>query len=70
MNQFNTVPESDGSTIIHFSNDKRRKNNINIKKGWNYTVRMYDPQPSILSRKWKFPKATPVFDSSLWPLLG
>ena len=71
-NQFNTVRESDGSTIIHFSNDERRKNNINIKKGWNYTIRMYDPQPPILSRKWKFPKATPVFDSSLWlqPLLG
>ena len=69
-NQFNTVREADGSTIIHFSNDKKRKNNINIKKGWNYTVRMYDPQPPILSRKWKFPKATPFVNAGLRLLVG
>ena len=69
-NQFNTVREADGSTIIHFSNDKKRKNNINIKKGWNYTVRMYDPRPPILSRKWKFPKATPFVNAGLRLLVG
>ena len=69
-NQFNTVREADGSTIIHFSNDKKRKNNINIKKGWNYTVRMYDPRPPILSRKWKFPKAMPFVNAGLRLLVG
>ena len=60
-NQFNSVAESDGSTIINFSNDSSKRNYINIKRGWNYTLRMYEPELSILSGKWKFPEARPVY---------
>ena len=64
-NQFNAVAESDGSTIINFSNDTTKRNYINIKRGWNYTLRMYEPQMSILSGKWKFPEARPVYKTMI-----
>jgi hypothetical protein len=31
-----------------------------IMDGWNYTVRLYQPQQQILDGKWKFPAPKPV----------
>jgi hypothetical protein len=41
---------------MKFSNDNSKINNLNIKKGWNYTIRMYEPRKEILEGTWKFPK--------------
>ena len=64
-NQFNAVKESDASTIINFTNDTNKKNFINIKEGWTYTVRMYEPELPVLSGKWKFPAAKPIYKSKI-----
>ena len=59
-NQFNTIKEDDGSVIINFTNDTTKRNMINIRSGWTYTVRLYEPQLSIISGKWHFPEAIPI----------
>ena len=34
--------------------------NLPIAKGWNYAIRMYEPEEAILSGSWTFPKIVPV----------
>jgi hypothetical protein len=31
-----------------------------VTAGWNYTVRMYETKPKIISGTWSFPKAQPA----------
>jgi hypothetical protein len=64
-NQYNSLKEHDGSIIIHFSNDDTKVNNINIAKGWTYSVRLYEPELSVISGVWKFPEPFPITQFSL-----
>lgn len=56
LNNFTTIPNNDGTFTINFSNDNNKINNLNIKNGWNYTIRMYEPREEILNGSWKFPQ--------------
>ena len=55
LNNYTAVKNKDGSFTINFSNDPKKKNNLNIIQGWNYTVRMYEPTREAIKGKWKFP---------------
>ena len=60
---FNNVTadkNTDGSITIHFGGDQKSVNYLPITPGWNYAVRMYQPQQEIINGSWKFPKAKPV----------
>ena len=47
---------SDGNTTIQFGGcDGDAPNCLPITAGWNYTVRLYRPQQSILDGSWTFP---------------
>jgi len=56
FNNFTTKQNDDGSYTINFSNNNNKINNLNIKNGWNYTIRMYEPRKEIVDGTWKFPK--------------
>ena len=56
LNNFTSKVNTDGSYTINFSNDPNKINQLNIAKGWNYTIRMYEAMPEILNGKWKFPE--------------
>lgn len=60
LNNITAIPNKDNSYTINFTNDTTKINFINILDGWNYTVRMYEPQESILNGSWKFPEAIEV----------
>ncbi len=61
---FNSVTaqkNKDGSTTIHFGGcDDGRVNCLPISKGWNYAVRLYEPEKAILDGSWTFPAFKPV----------
>ncbi|AUF82666.1 DUF1254/DUF1214 domain-containing protein [Tetraselmis virus 1] len=56
LNCFTAKPDN-GVYTINFTNDTSKKNRLAIYPGWNYTVRMYRPDKSILSGDWMFPEA-------------
>ena len=61
FNNFSATPNDDGSLTIHMGGcDDGRPNCVPITKGWNYTVRMYQPRDEILDGTWEFPEPTPV----------
>lgn len=46
----------DGSMMIHLGGcDDRRINCLPIMEGWNYTVRLYRPNPEVINGSWVFP---------------
>lgn len=59
INSKTAKPDTDGSVTIQFGECKDVKNCLEIMDGWNYTIRMYRPQESILNGSWVFPKPTP-----------
>jgi hypothetical protein len=46
---------SDGSVTIHFGGDPKQPNYLPIMDGWNYTMRLYEPQQPIVDGTWKAP---------------
>ncbi len=60
FNNITAKKGSDGTVTIHFGGDAKQSNYLPIVKGWNYTVRMYRPQESVLDGSWKFPKPQPA----------
>jgi hypothetical protein len=60
FNNITAKKDSDGGVTIHFGGDPKQSNYLPIVKGWNYTVRLYQPRKEILSGSWKFPNATPA----------
>jgi hypothetical protein len=55
---FNSVTAEradDGSATIHFGGDPDQPNFLPIVPGWNYIVRLYQPQEQILDGTWAFP---------------
>jgi len=59
-NNVTADPNPDGSITIHFGGDPDQVNHIPIADGWNYAVRMYEPEPEILDGTWAFPKIIPA----------
>jgi hypothetical protein len=56
INQLTAQKEPDGSVIVDLGAcTGGRANCLRIMDGWNYTVRLYQPQPPILDGNWKFP---------------
>jgi hypothetical protein len=55
INNITAKKAKDGSITIHFGGDPKQPNYLPIMDGWNYTVRLYEPQQQILDGKWKFP---------------
>ena len=56
LNNLTTKPNQDGSFTINFGGcDDGRINCLYIMDGWNYAVRLYQPQDVIQQGKWKFP---------------
>jgi len=50
-----------GSMTVHLGGcDDGRVNCLPIMDGWNYTVRLYWPEPEILDGSWSFPSAQPA----------
>ena len=61
LNNMTAKAANDGSVKVQFGGcDGKVVNCLPIVDGWNYMVRLYRPQASILDGSWKFPEAKPV----------
>jgi hypothetical protein len=60
VNSLTGTANDDGSYTIHFGGDPGSTNHLPIAEGWNYSVRLYQPQKAILDGTWKFPEVKPV----------
>ena len=58
-NNVTAKKNADGSITINFGGGPKAINNLPITPGWNYIVRMYQPQQEIIDESWSFPKAEP-----------
>lgn len=60
LNNITAKANDDGRYIIQFGDCTNTSVNcLPITDGWNYMVRLYQPQASILDGSWKFPLAQP-----------
>lgn len=63
-NNYNSVsatPNADGTVTIHFGAcADGRINCIPITQGWNYAIRLYEPQATVIDGSWEFPDILPV----------
>ena len=59
-NNVTATPDADGSITIHFGGDPQQINHLPIADGWNYAIRMYEPEPEILDGTWTFPPIEPA----------
>ena len=59
-NNVTAEPNADGSITIHFGGDPDQVNYLPITDGWNYAIRMYEPEPEILDGTWTFPPIEPA----------
>ncbi|QFY60846.1 DUF1254 domain-containing protein [Rhizobium grahamii] len=56
INNLTATKAGDGSIDVQFGDcDGKVQNCLPIEPGWNYTVRLYRPQPQVLDGSWKFP---------------
>lgn len=61
FNNVTAKPNDDGSITIHFGGcEGGRVNCLPIAAGWNYAIRMYEPEPEILDGSWTFPAIEPL----------
>jgi hypothetical protein len=61
FNNVTAEKSPEGNTTIQFGGcDGTAPNCLPVTPGWNYTVRLYRPQPQILDGSWNFPEAKPV----------
>ncbi|MEM8569969.1 MAG: DUF1254 domain-containing protein [Pseudomonadota bacterium] len=62
-NSFNNVTaarNADDTITINFGGcDDGRVNCLPISQGWNYAIRMYEPDPMIIEGDWNFPAIEP-----------
>lgn len=57
LNNVTAQKSADGSVDIQFGGcDGRIANCLPITPGWNYTVRLYQPQTAVLDGSWTFPE--------------
>jgi len=60
LNNLTAKRESDGSIAVQFGDCAESVANcLPVTPGWNYMVRLYKPQASVLDGSWRFPEATP-----------
>ncbi|MCG6967267.1 MAG: DUF1254 domain-containing protein [Chromatiaceae bacterium] len=59
-NNVTAAKNGDGSITVNFGSGPDAINNLPISAGWNYAVRMYQPQRAIIDGSWTFPRAEPV----------
>ena len=60
LNNITAKPDSRGDYQIQFGGcNQSSVNCLPISNGWNYMVRLYQPQDAILKGTWKFPVAKP-----------
>ncbi|MBO9123801.1 MULTISPECIES: DUF1214 domain-containing protein [unclassified Rhizobium] len=60
VNNLTATKESDGSITIQFGGcNGKTPNCLPVEAGWNYTVRLYRPQPQVLNGNWTFPQPQP-----------
>ena len=59
-NNVTAEPNPNGTITIHFGGDPNQINHIPIAQGWNYAIRMYEPEPEILDGTWTFPDIIPA----------
>jgi hypothetical protein len=64
-NNITAQPNPDGSITIHLGGDPDQINYLPIADGWNYAIRMYEPEPEILNGTWTFPRIEPATASVL-----
>ena len=61
LNNITAQRVPDGNITIQFGGcDAATPNCLPIMPGWNYIVRLYQPQDKILDGKWTFPEAQPI----------
>ncbi|WP_108446682.1 DUF1214 domain-containing protein [Halomonas denitrificans] len=60
VNNVTAEKNDDGSVTVHFGGDPEASNYLPITPGWNYIVRMYQPQSKIVEGLWTFPQPQPV----------
>jgi hypothetical protein len=61
FNSVNAKKNDDGSITINFGGcEDGRVNCLPIMEGWNYGVRMYEPEEAVLDGKYQFPKIEAV----------
>lgn len=61
VNDTTATKADDGSVTVQFGDCSADVVNcLPVTPGWNYLVRLYQPEPEILSGKWVFPEAQPV----------
>jgi hypothetical protein len=61
LNNITAQRGPDGNITIQFGGcDAATPNCLPIMPGWNYIVRLYQPQDKILDGKWTFPEAQPI----------
>lgn len=60
-NDFTADRNDDGTITLNFGGcEDGRPNCIPITPGWNYGIRLYEPQEALLSGDWAFPQVKPV----------
>jgi hypothetical protein len=57
VNSLTALPNEDGTVTVRFG-ETGKPNSIPIEQGWNYMVRLYEPQDAARSRAWVFPGIT------------
>lgn len=61
FNSVNARKNADGSITINFGGcGDGRANCLPIMKGWNYGVRLYEPEQAVLDGQYVFPSVKPV----------
>lgn len=61
INNLTAKKSADGSVAVQFGGcDGKIDNCLPVVGGWNYTIRLYRPDPVLVSGKWRLPEAKPV----------
>lgn len=61
LNNLTAAKEQDGTVKVQFGGcDAQSINCLPTPEGWNYLVRLYQPQAAILDGSWQFPEAQQV----------
>jgi len=61
LNNLTATPDSDGSVTVQFGGcDKAVVNCLPTPEGWNWMVRLYRPDASVLDGSWVFPEPEEV----------
>jgi len=61
INSLTAEKEADGSVVVNLGGcSEAGRNCLHIMDGWNYTVRLYQPEAAILDGTWTFPTPEPI----------